>query len=182
LTGGLKWAILWRRHIAKIEIERDGVDFRLDLLWEEKTMRTISKASLALFVLLLVAACGAQPIAVDQVPVYPGAQPMERGQNTLADSVADAMRQSAGEQSLNAQFRFFALPGGTTWDNVKSFYSDELTKAGWSPESAMDIQGGAFQAVGWSRGSGNNQQALMVAYVSDVTGEGAFAIAGLFSK
>jgi hypothetical protein len=167
---------------AKIEIERTGQDLRLNLLQEARTMKTLARASLALLVLLLIAACGAQPIAIDQVPVYPGAQPMERGQNTLADSVADAMRQSAGEQGLNTQFRFFALPGGTTWDDVKGFYSDEMASAGWTPESALNVEGGAFQAIGWSRGSGNNQQALMVAYVSDVTGEGAFAIAGLFSK
>ncbi len=148
------------------------------MIESKKVLRLMAAA----LVLLLLAACGAEAISIDQIPPYPGAQQIERGQNSLADSVADAMRQSAGEQGLNAQFRFFSLPGGTSWDDVNGFYSDQMRRAGWEPEPALDVQGDAFQAVGWTRGTGTGQQALVVSYVPDVTGEGAFAIVALFSK
>jgi hypothetical protein len=142
----------------------------------------ISRILLTWLILLVAVACGAKPVLIDALPVYAGAQPMERGQNNLADSVANAMQQSADEQGLSAEFRLFSLPVGTTWDDVKNFYDRETARLDWKPESAMAVEGEAFQAAGWSRGTGDNQQALVVGYVPDVTGEGAFAILGLFAK
>jgi hypothetical protein len=142
----------------------------------------ILRPALSLLILLLAVACGAKPILIDDLPVYPGSVPMQRGQNSLADSVADAMQRSAGEQGLNAQFRLFGLPADTTWDEVKGFYSREMARLGWKPESAMTVEGEGFQAVGWTQGTGDKQQALVVGYVPDVTGEGASAVLGLFAK
>jgi hypothetical protein len=144
--------------------------------------KTMSRLLLVLPIVLLVAACGTKPVLIDDLPVYPGATPMELGQNSLADSVTTAMQQSAGEQGLSAQFRLFSLPAGVTWDDVHSYYSQELAGPGWKPEPAMDVTGDAFQAAGWSQGTGDSQEALMVGYVPDVSGEGAFAILGLFAK
>jgi hypothetical protein len=144
--------------------------------------KPISYVTLVLLVLLSAVACGAKPALIDDLPVYPGAQTMERGQNSLADSVADAMQQSAGEQGLNAQFRFFTLPLDATWDGVKSYYDREMQGLNWKSEPSMAVEGGSFQAAGWSRGTGDSQQALVVGYVPDVSGEGAFAVLGLFGK
>jgi hypothetical protein len=137
---------------------------------------------LAILILFLAAACGAQPITIGDLPAYPGSTPLETGQNSVADSVVNSMQQSAGQQGLKAQFRLLSLPADTTWDDVKSFYTTEMARRQWKPESAMDVTGGAFQATGWSQGTGDAQQALVVGYVPDVGGEGAFAILGLFSK
>jgi hypothetical protein len=136
----------------------------------------------ALLILLSVVACGAKPVTIDELPVYPGAVAIESGQNSLADSLAQAMQQSAGEQGLQAHFRFFSVPAGTSWDDVKSFCSGEMQGLGWNPESSMAIEEGPFLAAGWSHGSGNNQQAFVVGYVPDVSGEGAFIVLGLFGQ
>jgi hypothetical protein len=149
-------------------------------------MTTMRKAQLSFFLAVLIlfsaAACGTQPVTVGDLPAYPGATPLEPGQNTVADSVVSAMQQSAEQQSLNAQFRLFSLPAGTTWDDVKNFYTTEMTGRGWKPESAMDVTGGAFQATGWSLGTGDSQQALVLGYVPDVGAQGAFATLAIFSK
>jgi hypothetical protein len=136
----------------------------------------------AVLVLLLVVACGVQPILIDDLPIYAGATALQPGQNSLADSLVTTMKQSAGEQGLNAEFRLFSLPAGTTWDDVQQFYSQEMARLKWKAEPTMSVEGEGFQAVGWSQGSGDSQQALMVGYVPDVSGEGAFAVLGLFGK
>jgi hypothetical protein len=144
--------------------------------------KVVSRVLLVLPIVLLLMACGARPVLIDDLPVYPAAVPMELGQNSLADSVTTTMQQSATEQGLSAQFRLFGLPAGVTWDDVDNFYTQELAHLDWKPEPAMDVTGDTFQAAGWSQGTGDKQEALMVGYVPDVTGEGAFAFVGLFAR
>lgn len=142
----------------------------------------ISSLVLVASMLVLMVACGAQALVLDDLPIYPGATAIQSGQNTLADSVVTTMRQSATEQGLKAEFRLFSLPAGTTWQAVQDHYNQVMSGLKWKPEPDMTVAGEGFQAIGWSQGTGDSQHALVVGFVPDVSGEGAFAVLGLFGK
>jgi hypothetical protein len=133
-------------------------------------------------VLFATAACSAEPATMDDVPLYPGVQPLEGGENSVADQVLEAMQGSAEERGLIASFKLYSLPADANWDDIVAFYDEELVKSDWQPEPELTNDSDLFKAVGWSRGEGARQQSLVVNYVPDVIGEGAFLIVGLLSK
>jgi hypothetical protein len=136
----------------------------------------------SLLVLLSVVACAAQPVAISDVPVYPGAEPLEPEENSLAGKVLEAMKASAEEQGLSARLDFYTLPDDATWEDVVVFYDGELAGTDWKPAPDLDSESATFKGTGWSRGSGNNEQSLVVNYVSEIPTEGSFLLVGLFSR
>ena len=80
---------------------------------------------LGMLMLLWALACGgssATPAAMTDVPVYSGATPMELGDNPLVDTIVDSVEESAGEMG-SIETELYTLPAGTSWADVKSFYS-----------------------------------------------------------
>jgi hypothetical protein len=137
-----------------------------------------------LFVLLALslAACGTEPISIGEIPIYPGAELMERGQNEMADEMADVIRESSGGEGIAAEVNLYSLPAGTAWGDVKAFYQGELADTDWDPEGDLNEETDFFSSLGWSRGGATNEQALIAGYVGDMLGSGAFLIIGLFSE
>jgi hypothetical protein len=142
----------------------------------------ISVFVLTILVLMLVAGCGTEPVPISDIAIYPGATLMEVGQNTMADELAETIRTSAGAEGVSVEVNLYSLPEGTTWEDVKSFYDDEIGGTDWTPESDLTTETDFFSTIGWSRGSGAGEQALTIGYAADVLGSGAFLLIGLFSE
>lgn len=137
---------------------------------------------LAIVFTLSIAACGSEPVAIGDVPVYPGAQAMARGENEIADEVARVIEESSGGEEFTAEVRLYSLPADTALSDVETFYNDELAGTDWKPEAGMTQATEFFSTLGWSRGGGAREQALVVGYGADILGTGSFLIVGLFSE
>lgn len=144
--------------------------------------RVLSAFVLMSLVLTLVVGCGAEPVAIGDIAIYPGATLMQVGQNTMADELADTIRTSAGAEGVSVEVNLYSLPEGTTWEGVKSFYSNEIGSDEWTAEPDLTTETDFFSTIGWSRGSGASEQALTIGYAADVAGSGAFLLVGLFSE
>jgi hypothetical protein len=69
-----------------------------------------------------------------------------------------------------------------SWDDIKTYYNRELAGTDWTVEDELTTESEVISTIGWGRGSGSSEQALIVGHVVDVLGEGAFMIIGLFSE
>jgi len=134
----------------------------------------LSVLIVTLLLCLSLAACAAQPVTIGELPVYPGAEPLEPDEFSLAGKVLEAMEASAEEQGLPAKFALYTLPADSTWEDITAFYQDELAGTDWVPAPDLDSESEVFKGVGWSRASGNTEQSLVVNYVPKVLAEGAF--------
>jgi hypothetical protein len=144
---------------------------------------------LGTLVLLWALACGgssATPVAMGDVPVYSGAAPVERGGNVMVDAIVESLEESAGDMASEGgatiETDLYSLPAGATWADVKGFYNAELGDTDWEPEPEFTDESEAFSSVGWTRGSGANEQALLVMYVADPLEGGAFLVTMLLSE
>ncbi|NTV63513.1 MAG: hypothetical protein HGA65_08260 [Oscillochloris sp.] len=102
------------------------------------------KTTLRLFALIatlasamLLGACGSKPVTLADLPVYEGATELKPGESNLADTLQQNGQQStAMGQALGAggstEQKGFDLPAETTWDQVKTFYTDKLKASGWA--------------------------------------------------
>ena len=143
------------------------------------------KTSLLVLVMLLclpLAGCASEPATMDQIPVYPGAEPLEAGDHDLADKVLEAMEASAEEQSLSTKFSLYGLPEDTTWEEIAAFYEAELAGTDWTRVSQLENESEVFKGMGWGRVSGSTEQSLVINYVPRVLTEGAFLLIGLLTK
>lgn len=95
------------------------------------------------------------------VPLYPGAQPIEPG-SPMATAVDQAKQQVAAQQNVNATVQGFTLPAGTTFDQVKQFYNDALTKAGWTSGSLPGQATGGINLALWTNPSGEAMTLVVV--------------------
>jgi hypothetical protein len=134
------------------------------------------------FMGFLLLACGAEPVTMGDVPVYPGAEPMAGGQSQMADELAGIIRDSAGGEGVDVEINLYSLSAEVSWDDIKTYYNRELAGTDWTAEDELSTESEVISTVGWSRGRGASQQALVVGHVVDVLGEGAFMIIGLFSE
>jgi hypothetical protein len=139
-------------------------------------------AALVVLVLLSLAACGTPPATLTDIAVFPGATPLEAGQNEMADTVSQAMIDSMSQENVKSEVKLYSVPAGVTWDEVKSFYTDQLSGTDWKADSDLSNESELFSAVGWTRGSLASEQALIVSHGADVTGSGAFLIVLLISE
>lgn len=111
-----------------------------------------SRTTLLIFALLisltfLLAACGSDPATISDIPAYPNATALQEGEDPIADTLAQNMEQDAQlRESMgmggDLEQMAYRLPAGTTWEQVQSFYNDELADAGW--ESGMGGPGGSL--------------------------------------
>ena len=144
---------------------------------------------LGTLVLLWASACGgssATPVAMGDVPVYTGAAPVEQGENFVVDAIVEGIEQSTAGMTSEVgsmETGLYSLPAGTTWADVKSFYSSNLADTDWKAEDQFTDESETFNSVGWTRGSGAKEQALLVMVVPDVfDGGGALMVTLLLSE
>ncbi len=107
--------------------------------------KTFSKIVPFLILVLLLAACGAKPVTVADLPVYPGATALNPGDDPIADTLLQNAAQDAQiRDSMGVgggiEQQAFSLPADASWDAVSKFYTDELTGDGW--KSGMGGPGG----------------------------------------
>jgi hypothetical protein len=131
-----------------------------------------------LLLLLLLAACGGSPpVTMSDIPRFPGATLVEPGQSEAGDNLA----QSLAGQALQSSVLVYRLPEGGSWEEVKAFYADELAKEGWN--ASMNLSPAAPSAnAGWTRGSLDQEQALLLDLSSDDTTGEPFLLVALFSE
>ena len=137
---------------------------------------------LAVLVPFLLAACGSEPVPISSIPVYPGAEPMARGDNEMVDQLAEIVTQSSADEGVGVEISLYRLPEGTAWDEVKAFYQTKVAGDDWVLEENLNNETDVFSTIGWSRGSGASEQALIVGYIAEMVGDTAFLITGLFSE
>jgi hypothetical protein len=121
---------------------------------------------IALLFSCFLASCGSAPTA--EVPLYPGAQSIQRGNVPIADVLADSFVQQLGGANRLSAIALYRVADTTTWENIKEFYSAQTT--GWQPENAILTEGDTFSFIGWTRGN----QLFAVGFVDNASGEGAY--------
>jgi hypothetical protein len=140
---------------------------------------------LSVLVLTLALACGGggTPVPMSDIPVYDGTTPTAAGDNALVDLVVESMEEAAAGEDVTMETQAYGLPDGTTWDDIKSFYNDELADTDWEPADELsDESTEEFKSIGWQRGPASSEQLLVVAFLPDIFGEGATMIVMLFSE
>jgi hypothetical protein len=146
-----------------------------------KALKLISAAVLLVLTLSSLAACGAPPVAMSDIPVLPQAAPLEKGKNPIADAASDAMDKALTGENLKSEFKLYSVPADVTWDQVKSFYTDKLSSGDWKSSDKLLQESEAFSAIGWTRSG--DQQALVIGYGPDILGNGTpFLMIMLASK
>ncbi len=135
-------------------------------------------ALLALSAVALAACGGAQPVTLNDVPVFAGAKEFKPGESQIGDTLAKNMQTNASlTQAMGTggklEQKGFQLPDGTTWDQVQKFYDDKLKAAGWNTNStaanilaAVNQQNDAFQTTTYLRGNQNLSIIRMVEPIS----------------
>jgi hypothetical protein len=143
-------------------------------------MKTHTFRLLALLALALVTltACGAPAPAATlaDVPAFTGATELKPGENPIADTLVENMKQ-AGTMGTSLEQKVFAAPADAGWDAVKSFYDGKLGESGWKPASmpvAMPAND-MFQLAIYQRGSQN----LTVMLLTDPSSSDKFLIYSL---
>ena len=147
-----------------------------------RVSKFVSSVLLGALAGLLLLGCGTAPVTIGDVPVYPGAEPMAGGQSPMADGLADIIRASAGGEGVVVEVNLYSLSADVSWDDIKTYYNRELADTDWTPQDALNLENAVISTIGWGRGRGANEQALVVGHVVDVEGGGAFMIVGLFSE
>lgn len=135
-----------------------------------------------LMVALLVSACGGgEPVALSSIPVFPGATPIESGQNETADLFLDTVQQSLPE-TMTAESNLYTVPAGTAWADVQSHYSDAVSEGDWEAASELSQESEFINVTGWQRGGLASEQILMVAQGNDPLSGETFLITAIFSE
>ena len=146
-----------------------------------KGLKLISAAVLIMLAFGVLAACGAPPVAMADIPVLPQAAALEKGKNPIADAASDAMDKALTSENLKSEVKLYSVPADVTWDQVKSFYTEKLGTGDWKSSDQMTQESEAFSAIGWTRSG--DQQALVVGYGPDILGNGSpFVLVMLASR
>ena len=148
-----------------------------------KTRNVLHSAlPLILLALLLVACGGGDSVSFSDVPVYTEAVAIEPGQNEFADLVADLMSDASAAEEATSEVELYTAPEGTTWDDIKAFYDGQLNDTDWESDASLNQSNEAVSIAGWTRGSGTNEQALLVGHTIDPLGSDAFIIVVLLTE
>src|SRR5262245_38854383 len=75
-----------------------------------KALKLISAAVLIVLALGSLAACGAPPATMADIPVHPKATTLEKGKNQIADGAIDAMDQALAGQNLKTEVKLYSMP------------------------------------------------------------------------
>ena len=131
---------------------------------------------------VVIAACSSNaPATLQDIPVYAGAQPAEAGSNFVTDAMVKAIEDSVAGQNLTSQINLYELPEGTQWTDVKQFYTDQVGDD-WKASSDLTQEADVINIIGWQRGSGASEQALIVGQAEDPLSGKVFLLTGLFTE
>jgi hypothetical protein len=124
---------------------------------------------MAALMLVLLAACGGGTSSTGgSLPLFAGAKPLEGG-SPMAVAIDAAKQQLKQQSGADTTVDAYTLPAGTSFDQVKKFYSDSLTTAGWS-----DAAGGAAMPAVPNGGSAvwtkNDNEVFTVTVMPDPVG------------
>ena len=144
-----------------------------------KSLTRIFAIALATFAILSLAACGGggAPATLNDIPTYPDAMALKPGENPMADSLAKNVQQ-AGAMGAKLDQKIFSLPGDTSWDKLKGFYTEKLTGAGWTATNLPIPDNDMFKMTLWTKGSQN----LTVAQLTEPVSKNNFLLFSLSSK
>ena len=147
-----------------------------------KTPKASFFVLLLIVLALIVAACGGESVPFEDVPIYEGATAIEPGQNEFADLIANLMSDASTTEEATADIELYIAPEGTTWDDIQAFYDGQLSDTDWEPDASLSQSNEAVSMTGWTRGSGANEQALLVGHTVDPLGADAFIIVVLLTE
>jgi len=135
--------------------------------------------ALAVLFVFALAACGGggTPATLDDVPAYPNAAALKPGENPMADTLAKNVQQ-AGAMGAKLDQKIFTLPGDTSWDKVKGFYTDKLTGAGWTATNLPIPDNDMFKMTVWTRGG----QSLTVGQLTEPISKDNFLLFSLSTQ
>lgn len=150
----------------------------------------MKKLAFLLVILVFLVACSSD-VALGDIPAYPDATVLEPGTDPVADTLVDNMvqdaqiRNSAGVGGKIEQMAY-RLPEGASWDDVESFYNDQLGDEGWESglggiagDLAGDVMSSVnqgndlFQTAIWSQGK---QTLTLIRVAQDATTDGDFLL------
>ena len=155
------------------------------LLTHKKTpMRLVKSILAALLVVGLLASlsgCGAPPVTYANIPVHPKVTPLERGANTLADTVAKSLEDSLAARGT-VELKLYSVPDDVIWEEIDGFYTESLAEGDWKAADELRQETSVISTAGWTRSGLAKEQGLVVGYASDALGDGAFMIVALFSE
>jgi uncharacterized lipoprotein YmbA len=75
-----------------------------------KLFRRIAMSFVVLTLVTLLAACGGEPVAFNDLPIPPEARPLESGANPLAAQIAASLSDSLSAASSSAEVNVYSLP------------------------------------------------------------------------
>jgi hypothetical protein len=114
--------------------------------------------------------------ASGDVPVFPEAAEPEA--DSQMAQMLDAMKEQMAQQQegIDMQIEAYTLPEGTAFEDVRSFYEEELSQRGWQAEEGADemfssMPGGG--AAAWSKGT---DEAFAVVMMEDPSTGGSILI------
>jgi hypothetical protein len=122
--------------------------------------------------LLFTLGCATSLTPFSAIPLPPGAElanpegpeevPIDLTQGDMGDAVVDTIGRP--------RIEIYALPAETDWETVTQFYAEQLKSGDWKSEPRFSRQKGYYEMMGWTRGAGPNQQALLVAFLEKPEG------------
>ena len=131
--------------------------------------RSITAIFMAVLMLTLLAACGGSASTDSgSLPLFSGAKPLEGG-SPMAMAIDAAKQQLKQQSGADTTVDAYTLPAGTNFDQVKKFYNDSLSTAGWT-----DAAGGAAMPTRPSGGTAvwtkNDKEVFTVTVMPDPVG------------
>lgn len=147
-----------------------------------KFARMIRLFPAGMILIFALAACGtASPVTIEQLPVYPNAEPVEPG-NVMAETIAGAIRDNANTEAVDVEIRIYTLPPETPWEPVLAFYQTEITDEDWKETGNLLTESEYVNTIGWTRGGLSSEQALLVGHSIDPLGGPPFLMLMLFTE
>jgi hypothetical protein len=140
-------------------------------------MLVVALAALAVLALAACGGGGGGPATLNDIPAYPNATALKPGENPMADTLAKNMQQ-AGAMGQKLDQKIFTLPKDASWDQIKGFYSDKLTSAGWSSTSLPIPDNDMFKMSVWTRGG----QSLTVGQLTEPVSKDTFLLFSLATQ
>lgn len=144
-------------------------------------VHTVLAALLVVGLLGALAGCGSTPVTFADLPAHPAMTALERGANTMADSLAASLESSLAERG-SVELKLYRVPEDVIWEEIDGFFTESLADSDWKPADELRQESSALNTIGWTRGSFASEQGLVVGYGPDLLGDGAFLIVALFSE
>ena len=143
------------------------------------------KFTLACMVVLFagVACSGQASVTLENLPIFKDSVQVEPDINSVVAAVISAFETARDQEGITADAQVYTVPAGKTWENIKTFYEEEL-KGEWTENDALmaeDTSG--VQHMTWTRkGFLTRDQILVLAWVDDKDTGAKFYMLMLYSK